>query len=504
MTYSDAIALDVMIDAVARLRAWARVAPDRLLLRTDGRSYSYAQFLARAEAVRAALHAAGHVSGGRVVSLVDEYDDFFAGLMGTWLAGAVFVPLNTTLPEAALHTLIAKTSPGAVLVSPPDRFPWVDRLRLPVPPPEKGAGAPAPAVDSGRPLAPEEMAMILFTSGSTGIPKGACHRLAAVSANAGYTAQRLGLTPDDSIFINTPPYFASAICHFLTVLAAGGGLAAKRGFLFGGALLDELERLECTGFGGAPAHLVRVVQGLAEPRRTRVRLWVSSGDHLAPSVLELSRLMLPDVRVFNVYGLTEVAGRLCILTPDEHGAGAGSVGLPIGAMRVVARDETGARLPPGEIGELYVSGPLLMQGYLDAPELTARALTPYGFRSGDFGAVDERGHVYVAGRRDDIVKCGAEKVSTLQVQEALLAMGWFADAAVAALPDTVMGHTLVALVVPVPGGAFIARDVLARLHGVLPRASVPTRIVTVDQIPRLDSGKIAREELTRLAGVACE
>ena len=175
---------------------------------------------------------------------------------------------------------------------------------------------------------------------------------------------------------------------------------------------------------------MRVVEPLEEPREHAFRFWVSSGDHLPLPVIEKFRRVLPGVRLFNMYGLTEVSGRLCILPPADLDARVGSVGRPIGDMRVVARRGDGAEAAPGETGELFVTGSLLMQGYLGEPEITARTLTAHGLRTGDFGRVDESGAVWIAGRKDDIIKRGGEKVSIIHVQQALQGLGRFADVAV--------------------------------------------------------------------------
>jgi len=167
-------------------------------------------------------------------------------------------------------------------------------------------------------------------------------------------------------------------------------------------------------------------------------------------------------------------------------------------MTVTARDARGAAVPAGETGELYVTGPLVMQGYLDEPEITVRTLTEHGLRTGDFGHVDADGYVWVAGRQDDIIKRGGEKVSVVHVQEALLALGRFHDVAVIAVPDEILGHVPVAFVVPREPDGFRGSRVLRELRDVLPSTSLPSRIVAVERIPRTGSGKAVRAELQRL------
>jgi feruloyl-CoA synthase len=243
---------------------------------------------------------------------------------------------------------------------------------------------------------------------------------------------------------------------------------------------------------------VRVVEPLEEPRGHAFRFWVSSGDHLPLPVIEKFRRVLPGVSLFNMYGLTEVSGRLCILPPADLDVRVGSVGRPIGDMRVVARRGDGAEAAPGETGEVFDTGSLLMQGYLDEPEITANTLTPFGLKTGDFGRVDESGAVWIAGRKDDIIKRGGEKVSIIHVQEALQGLGRFADVAVVAAPDEILGHVPVAFVVPHEPEGFKASKLLRELRGVLPSASLPSRVIAVAAIPRTGSGKAIRAELRKL------
>jgi acyl-CoA synthetase (AMP-forming)/AMP-acid ligase II len=485
--------------AVDRLLSLARSQPERPLLLTRGRSYSYGSFARRAAALAADLSAAGVNRGDRVATLLEEYDNFFVAMFGVWLAGAVVVPLNTSLPQHDIDWLVAKAQPHLLLTENGTTgageavrcvsVAAADLAERPI---------PGQLVPVGR----DDLAMIMFTSGTTGVPKGVCQTLRAIGGNAARVADVLGLAADDRIFINTPPYFTSGICHFLTLMANGGSTSGRLGFFFGDGLLTEMAELGCTGFGGAPAHLVRVVEPLGDEARpsSSLRFWVSSGDHLATDTIERMQRVLPGVRLFNMYGLTEVCGRLCILPPDELDRRRGSVGRPIAGMTVTVRAPDGAPAPDGQSGELYVDGPLVMQGYLNEPEITAASLTELGFRTGDFGRRDAAGFVWIEGRKDDIIKRGGEKVSIVHIQEALRSLGAFADVAVVAVDDEILGHVPVAFVVPADPATFKRTAVMRELRAVLPATSMPSRIVPLDEIPRTGSGKAIRADLLRLSG----
>ncbi len=494
-----------MIDAVQTLLSWADRQPQRPLLIAGGRTYSYADVVNQAGGLVAQLRAAGLERGQRVAMLLEDYDSFFVSMYAIWLAGGVAVPLNTSLPASDIEWLIGKARPALLLVP-------GSGAKLPAGAAQVAAAAaqpsPAPArlvVDlpetppqppAFTPVGADETAMIMFTSGTTGVPKGVRQTLAGISTNAGHVAAELGLTAADRIFINTPPYFTSGICHFLTLLAAGGSTAGHAGFFFGQSLLAEMEALGCTGFGGAPAHLVRVVEPLDEVQPTGgLRFWVSSGDHLPLRVIEKTSAVLPGVALYNMYGLTEVSGRLCVLLPDEMARREGSVGKAIHDMTVTVRRPDLSPAAAGEVGEIYVDGPLVMEGYLDEPEITARTLTAQGLRTGDFGRQDEDGYLWIEGRQDDIFKRGGEKVSTVHIQQGLMSLGMFAEAAVLSVEDEILGRVPVAFVVPLSDEPFKGTQVLKQLKSVLPATHLPSRVVALEEIPRTGSGKAIQAQL---------
>lgn len=478
--------VEILLDTV-------RTCGDRALLKTADRDYSYRQFALRAQRIAREMLAHGFQRGDRVCLLLDAYDDCFAAMFGIWLVGGVVVPLNTTLPDKSVASLIAQSGAGLLITSNETSLDTGLTRVLKVPSElDREPDESLPAIHG-----PDEIAMIMFTSGTTGTPKGVCQTMSAITTNATTVSAYKGITQEDRIFINTPPFFTSAICHFLTLLSVRGSMFATQGFYFGATLLEEMQREGCTGFGGAPAHLVRVVEPLDSPQHVSgLRFWVSSGDHLPVHVIEKARVLLPDVTLFNMYGLTEVSGRLCIQPPDTLANKAGSVGKPIDGMHITMRDsESLAELPAGEVGEVFVDGPCLMKGYLDMPEINARSLTEFGFSTGDFGYKDQDGFLFLEGRKDDIFKLGGEKVSALRIQQALMGLEWFEEAVVIAAEDRIMGKAPVAFVVVKPGATYKRVQVSKTLRRELPATWMPREIIPVESIPRTGSGKPMRQKL---------
>jgi acyl-CoA synthetase (AMP-forming)/AMP-acid ligase II len=464
------------------------------LLVTAERAYSYGDFLAHTSGIVTLLREHGVQAGHRVALYADAYDSFFIAMLGVWLAGGVAVPINTALPAVSSRSLIERSQPRLLLHDPYIAPPVTDTPAAVI-----TTAAPRTSPPEFTPVSGGDVAMILFTSGTTGMPKGVCQRLSAITGNARRVAAALKLRTDDRLFINTPAYYTSGICHFLTMMAAGASTVGETGFFFGEALLDRLLAQRCTGFGGAPAHLIRVVDPLLTPVRTPgLRFWVSSGDHLPMNTLAKTHTHLPDVALFNMYGLTEVSGRLCVLSPEQSDRRPGSVGRPLPDMRVVARNSTGEALHPGQVGELYVQGPLVMTEYLDDAAATAAALGSHGFRTGDYGHVDADGFVWVEGRKDDVFKRGGEKVSTVQIQQAMGTLDDILDCAVLAIEDPFLGHTPIAFIVPREGYAPRSGKLLRALREHLPASSLPSRIIPVISIPRTGSGKVIRQELLAL------
>jgi long-chain acyl-CoA synthetase len=476
------------LDKQVKLRA------DKKLLLLTNKEYTYSEFDIFTKSIMQTVLERNYSRGDKVAIVIETHDCFYASLFALWNIGAVAVPLNAGLSSKDLLFLIEKSGCDIVLTT-ADYAEGLDVKTKIIINDEQTRELNL----DYKPLENSEQAVIMYTSGTTGIPKGVVQTMYSQSKNAALTCKQLGLTKDDRIYINTPPYFTSGLSHFTTVINAGGSLVGYKGFVFGKDLLKRMEDSNSTGFGGAPAHLIRVVETLEEPyRNTKINFWMSSGDHLPKSAIEKAEKYLPDVRLFNVYGLTEVSGRLCILKPEFAIEKHGSVGYPIGDMEVLSVGEDGEPVNSNEIGEIHTNGDLLFNEYLDSPDLTKKAKTKFGFKTGDFGYVDSDGFVFIEGRKDDIFKRGGEKVSTNKIKQAMLSIGIFKDVAVVAKEDEIMGKVPVACVVMKDDIQFSKFKIIKVLRDRLVATHIPANIISLDEIPRTGSGKAKIQELIKI------
>ena len=426
------------------------------------------------------MKASGVKQGDILPLCVENYGPFFLAIFAAWAIGAVPVPINMSLPHH-LRDKILELTQADQCITPLDDTSW---------------GVQVSPLSYSRDSLDGSIGMILFTSGSTGIPKGVVCTHDMIGANARAMADQLRLTPDDRLFINTPPYYTSAICHLLTAFTRGASLVARSGFFFGDDLLQQLSDSQCTGFGGAPAHIIRIIDAVEENKtKPSLRFIMSSGDHLPVDVITRVRSAMPDTRLHVVYGLSEVAGRLCVLPPDALETKMGSVGKPLADMQISILEDNGELASTNQSGEIVVSGSLLMPSYFEAEEVTRNLMGKHGFHTGDIGRLDSEGYLYVEGRKDDVFKSGGEKVSTKLIEKALREMNQFEDVAAMATTDDILGQVPVAFVVMKQDIEFKRVKILRQLKSMVPHTHIPRQLMAMPSIPRTGSGKIIKQDL---------
>lgn len=425
---------------------------------------TYAE-LRRAVDARAAELARDGAGAGRLVAvLADEPRSALLLTLAAWRTGAAVLPLDARAPRAVVERAVARARPVVV----------ASAVKI-----ERSRGEP-------RALDPEA-ALLLFTSGSTGEPKGVVLGANGIGANVAAILEYLPVREAATVALASPvTYSYGLVGQALTTLTAGATLAILPRSAFAPELADALRRLGVRGLSSVPTTLRGVARVLVEEGAPLpLRFVASAGAALDASTAALLATAFGDAELFNQYGLTEASPRVAAISSREPAFARGSVGRPLSGMRVAAR---------GEDGALFVRGPSVMLGYLDDPEATRAVLVDGWLATGDVGRVEPDGYVFVTGRRDGVVKCGGERVGVEEVAATLRRAPGVRDACVLAEPHAETGATLWAFVECAPEElpglrAFVRAELAA--------AKRPRHLVAMGSLPRKDNGKIALEELRR-------
>ncbi len=505
------------------VRRWALLAPARTaLVEHDAAApaWTYAALDRRADGWARALAAAGVGPGARVALLAGTRAECVALFYGCLRAGAALVPLNWRLTPGELAGVLGDALPAALVVEPRHAALAAAALALPAAAPARAAaavafdagrageedapfGADRPADDAG------DATMVLYTSGSTGAPKGVVlpRRQLLFNAVATTTAWELGAR--EVVPVSTPLFHTGGWHVFLTPALHAGATAV----LFDGfepeAFLAGLGAHGCTRAFAVPTQLTMLLDapGWGRPLPALRRV-VSGGAPCPPGVRAAVRAR--GVHFREGYGLTE-CGPNCFALGDAEGdeAGPGVVGAPTPFLQARLVDEGGETPAVGAPGELLLRGPQLFAGYLGRPEQTADALTADGYlRTGDLAARDARGRFRICGRRKEMYISGGENVFPGEVELALAGCPGVAEVAVVGVPDARWGEVGCAFVVargaaPDGGpaaGALDAAAVTAHARRSLAGYKVPKRVVVLDApLPRLGSGKVDRQALAARA-----
>ncbi len=468
----------------------ARTNPKATALITSNHHYTYETLVDAVLQQAGRLHSNGVDQGKRVAIYSDDDSFVIITIFATWAVGAICIPVNIMQPKEKIVYLGSIIKPDFALGDSAELFEKeINFIKIPL------TGESLPIKNVYLPDA-DDMAIVMFTSGTSGVPKAVPMTYRSIGHNCWETATRLSISSSDRILINSPPYYTSSIIHNLTLYSQGGSVVINRSLLLGDTIVNLLEEYHCTGFGGVPVHFARIAGYLEEKTQVEnLRFLMNSGEHLPTPILLKIQKMLPDVLFFCVYGLTEVAGRLCILDPNMVPEKAGSVGIPLQGMNITIRDKKGKILPPGKIGEVHITGLTLMKGYLDNPEVNAKSMRTYGFATGDFGSLDKDGYLYLEGRADDIIKVGGEKVSLKMIEEAIYGFPAFSDYIVTPKFDRLMGYVPCVHYVHNKKIKFKKKELLKKMKAILPSNHIPAFFVELDEIPLSDSGKKLRTAL---------
>jgi acyl-CoA synthetase (AMP-forming)/AMP-acid ligase II len=346
------------------------------------------------------------------------------------------------------------------------------------------------------PPAGSSPALVSFTSGTTGSPKGAVITQANLAASAAVYARLLETTPDTTTLVLVPLFHNTGFLDQLAqMLVVGGGVDLLPEFHVGD-VVEALVRRPASYLIGVPS-IFRLL--MLDPRADAVfgpvRILAYGGAPMPPAWIEELHARWPLLQPFNIYGLTEFTSLSHALEPAFAVARAETVGRPVEQVRQRIVVDDGADAAPGEPGEVWLAGPMRMQGYLDDEPATAEVFRGPWLRTGDLGSVDDDGFLTLHGRIAEVIVRGGEKIHASQVESELGALASVADAAVVGVPDDVLQERVVACVVERPGHTFVADQARADLRERIADYAVPDSFLVVDALPRNANGKVDRAQV---------
>ncbi len=483
----------------------ARMAPEPIALRQGTLTRSYGELAARVEALAGALAALGVRAGDRVAHLGPNDVATFETLFAAGRLGAIFVPLNTRLTATEIGSLLEDCAP-ALLVYGAESAALVAELS-PGPPLvaiDPGSrvgegfeeliarGGAVPATDVGL----DDDAVILYTSGTTGIPKGAVLTHGNLTFNTINQLAHLDVLSTDVVVCTSPLFHATGLGQVnLPTLFKGGTVVVTPKF-DPAWLLRTIGELRITAFSAVPTMLQLLCDhpDWAAADLSSLRYVNYGGSSVLPRV---ARAWLErGVRVVQGYGMTEASPAVTMELPDAPPGRPVSAGVPHFFSDVALLDPEGEpRARPG-VGELLVRGPNVFRGYWNRPDETTAAFTADGwFLSGDVARLDEDGNTYIVDRVKDLIISGGENVYPAEVEAAINAQPEVLDCAVVAVPDERWGEVGAACVVRREGTSLDEKELRVRLDGTLARFKIPKHVRFVDELPRNATGKVRRADL---------
>ena len=494
---------------------------------------------ADSNALAVALAARGLGGGDRLALFLQNVPQFVIALLAAWKLGAIAVPVNPMLKERELRHVLTDSGAKA-MISLQDLWNSVGARAVegtevtvaittsPLDYLEASAASPVlagvsrmatlGAADLGellreyggeRPppvtLSPDDVALLTYTSGTTGDPKGAMNTHGNVVFNACTFRDWMSLTPQDVVLGGAPLFHITGLIAHIAV-----GILVPMPIVLGyrfepAEIIRLVERHRCTFTVMAITAFTALANdpSAKEANLSSLTKAYSGGAPIAPSIVErFEREVGPYIH--NVYGLTETTSPSHAVpfgrrAPVDQASGALSVGVPVFNTVVRILDDAGNELPPGEIGEIATSGPMVVPGYWNRPDATGRTLPGGELRTGDVGFMDSDGWFYLVDRKKDMIVASGYKVWPREVEDTLVRHPAVLEAAVVGVPDTYRGETVWAYVSLRPGARAAPEELIEFCRAELAAYKYPRHIEVLADLPKTHTGKLLRRELRQRA-----
>jgi feruloyl-CoA synthase len=477
---------------------------EKTFVRFEGRSISYGEMKDRSHIAAGVLAANGIVAGDAVALMCFNTPAFLEALLGSWRLAAIVVPVNHKLQAPELEYVL-QHSGAKVLVFDASLAGVVSAVDAPIKILATGGAISAGSFDGlmreGAALQGSEpdddaFAEILYTSGTTGKPKGCMLTHQSVTLAAITVALGLSITRDERTLIAMPIWHSSPLNNwFGATLYVGGTVVLLREYE-PRKFLETIQTEKVTFYFGAPVSYIAPLQlfDFDSFDLSSVRAWVYGGGPISVNVARRLAQRYRSNHFYQVYGMTETGPVGIALYPEEQVAHAGSIGrsaMPGVDLRLVRED--GADAMRGEAGEIWMRADSMMSGYLSDESATKAAFAERRwYRTGDLARLDNDGYLFIVDRLKDMIITGGENVYSKEVEDALAGHPSIADVAVFAIPHESWGETVAAEIVTKPSETLTLEDVTRYLEDRLAKYKIPRLVYFSEQLPRTPSGKIQK------------
>jgi long-chain acyl-CoA synthetase len=496
--------------------------PDRQAIVEVHKSNTYREIGAGAEKIAAWLFSESIVPGDRVGILLDGPAEYVSAYFGILMAGAVVVALNTQTTSRTLKQII-NDAEISILVTQFKFFQYLTDIADCIPSMRaisvQGLSLPYSSLrgiklfDLGQILpdsllqknevpvfsagSDTDLAQIIYTSGTSGKPKGVMLQHANLKANTGSIIQYLQLTPDERHLVVLPFFYSFGNSVMLTHMAAGATMIVHQSMMYPKVVLDLMQREDVTALSGVPSTFAILLSCPLVKQYTfpRLRYFAQAGGPLSPRLARELKTAFPEVDLYIMYGQTEASARLSYLHPDDFDRKPGSIGKAIPGVTLKLLDRKGRPVQAGEMGEIVACGRNIMQGYWKDPAATAGVLRKEGLWSGDLAKMDEQGYFYLVSRKSEMIKSGAHRIAPKEIEEILLEHPAVKAAAVFGVADEILGEAIVACIIMKTGGSCSEKAILQHCKQNLPAFKVPKHVCFVENFPVTTSEKIEKNSL---------
>jgi acyl-CoA synthetase (AMP-forming)/AMP-acid ligase II len=499
------------------LREIAARTPEAPALTCGEETWTFAELDARSSRTAQALLAEGVTAGDRVGVLSRNRPEFYELIFACNKIGAIFVGLNWRLAPPEIDAILADAMPtmifvgeageGALLSEQTRQAPGLRRI-VSFGEDFKSWRASAPARDPGHVGTPDEVAMILYTSGTTGLPKGAMLTNRGMSYTQRLGAEAWDMGPDSVNLVAMPLFHIGGSGYGSSTMLVGGHTVLMREVDLP-LIVKTMEARRVTHAFFVPT----VVQGLLDvpgvdkADLSSLKLLMYGASPIGETLLRRALAVL-KCDFMQAYGMTETSGTVVTLDPQEHRLDREGVDrlrscgrpLPFAEIRI-AEPAAGEECPVGSVGEIWIRSPMVMKGYWKNLKATADAITPDGWlRTGDAAYRDADGFIYLYDRIKDMIISGGENIYPAEIENALLSHPGVSEAGVIGVPHERWGETPRAIVVCRPGHAPGEEELIAFARTRLARYKCPTSVLFTESLPRNASGKLLKRELARQYG----